>query len=57
MAALAAADRAKIARGLMRYWSDQRRTIGILKADLYNVSANTGAIRIPKVIIVDCKAI
>jgi hypothetical protein len=44
MAALEAADRAKIARGLMRYWSSQHRSIGILKADLYNPTANTGAI-------------
>lgn len=45
MAALAVADRTKIFHGIMRYWSDQRSAVGaMLKAELYNPTANTGAI-------------
>jgi hypothetical protein len=44
MAALTITDRTRIWRGLMRYWSDTHTPIGVLKSDLYNPTANTGAI-------------
>jgi hypothetical protein len=46
MAALSIADRTRIWRGLMRRWShpDSRQTCAFTKFDLYNPTANTGAI-------------
>lgn len=45
MAALSTQDRTRIWRGVMRYWSRERETTGAFtKFDLYNPSANTGAI-------------
>ena len=46
MAALAIADRTRILRGLMRYWSapDTRQSAPFSKFDLYNPVANTGAV-------------
>lgn len=46
MAALSVADRTRILRGLMRYWSapDTRQSAPFSKFDLYNPVANTGAV-------------
>lgn len=45
MAALSVAARRKIWKGLMRWWSSRGVTVsGILKTDLYNPTANTGAV-------------
>ncbi len=45
MAALSVADRTKVLKGLMRWWSRNGTVIpGILKTDLYNPTSNTGAI-------------
>lgn len=44
MAELAIADRTRIWRGLMRRWSNDRVACGFTKFDLYNPTANTGAV-------------
>lgn len=46
MAALSTADRTRVWRGLMRRWShpDSRQNTSFSKFDLYDPSANTGAI-------------
>lgn len=44
MAELSVGDRTKIWRGLMRRWSKDRVVCSFGKYDLYNPSANTGAI-------------
>lgn len=45
MATLSVAARTKIFKGIMRWWSDRGVTVsGIVKNDLYNLGANTGAV-------------
>ena len=45
MAALSVAARTKIRNGLMRWWSKRNVACGFTKHELYNPSANTGAIQ------------
>lgn len=44
MALLTVADRTRVFRGLMRRWSNDRTSCAFTKPDLYNPTANTGAI-------------
>lgn len=44
MAALSTGVRTQIWRGVMRYWSAGREACAFTKFDLYNPTANTGAI-------------
>ena len=44
MALLSIADRTRVWRGLMRRWSADLTTCAFSKLDLYNPTANTGAI-------------